>query len=318
MTCCFSTHDKSPCAYRSGRRPWGRREQESAGGQNPENTRREECRSRPLIGRDGPRVTSRAVSARRRAHVEHFVSGLGIPGKGFAAAARLTQERVQALVRDCFEEGSRSCTCAINQHGYTCTYTLRSYTSTQRDTRDARSPAQLAATANLRTKILHFRGFDSSAILGLWCGIFMSIGNVPDTSSQPVLLWIILVGNLSREIGRTRWQRFWRRSAPGAAERASAGHGPSKPFTTAWTSARTFHEKVMMRRTCLSSLCLPKVIRKRLESHIKVSYVRSINNVHRIMTRRPRRGPEFGMKALTLASELGSWSRFVKRTTNNF
>ena len=35
-------------------------------------------------------------------------------------------------------------------------------------------------TANLRTKILGFRGFDSSRVLDSWGGVLMSIGNLPE------------------------------------------------------------------------------------------------------------------------------------------
>ena len=51
-------------------------------------------------------------------------------------------------------------------------------------------------TANLRAKILDFRGFDSSRILILRGGILMSIGNVPESLSQRILVGIILVGRL--------------------------------------------------------------------------------------------------------------------------
>ena len=51
-------------------------------------------------------------------------------------------------------------------------------------------------TANLRTKILDFRGFDSSRILILRGRIFMSMGNFPDVLSQRILVGIILVGRL--------------------------------------------------------------------------------------------------------------------------
>ena len=50
--------------------------------------------------------------------------------------------------------------------------------------------------ANLRTKILDFRGFDSSRILILRGGILMSIGNFPEILSQRILVGIILVGRL--------------------------------------------------------------------------------------------------------------------------
>ena len=51
-------------------------------------------------------------------------------------------------------------------------------------------------TANLRTKILNFRGFDSSRILIRRGGILMSIGNFPDSLRYQILVGIILVGRL--------------------------------------------------------------------------------------------------------------------------
>ena len=52
------------------------------------------------------------------------------------------------------------------------------------------------ATANLRTKVLDFRGFDSSIILMLRGGILVYIGNSPDVLSHGILVGIILVGRL--------------------------------------------------------------------------------------------------------------------------
>ena len=59
-------------------------------------------------------------------------------------------------------------------------------------------PSQIISgyTATLRTKILDFRGFDSSRILSLRGGILMSIGNFPEVLSQGILEEIILVGRL--------------------------------------------------------------------------------------------------------------------------
>ena len=54
----------------------------------------------------------------------------------------------------------------------------------------------IESTANLRTKILDFRGFDSSILLSLRCGILMSIGDVQNVLSQQILVGIILVGRL--------------------------------------------------------------------------------------------------------------------------
>ena len=53
-----------------------------------------------------------------------------------------------------------------------------------------------AGTANLRTKILDFRGFDSSRILILRGGILMSIGDFPEVLSHIILVGMILVGRL--------------------------------------------------------------------------------------------------------------------------
>ena len=52
-------------------------------------------------------------------------------------------------------------------------------------------------TANLRTTILDFRGFDSSRILILRGGLLMSIGNFLESLSQAILVGIILVGRLT-------------------------------------------------------------------------------------------------------------------------
>ena len=51
-------------------------------------------------------------------------------------------------------------------------------------------------TVNLRTKILDFRGFGSSRILILRAGILMSMGNFPESLSQEIFVWIILVVRL--------------------------------------------------------------------------------------------------------------------------
>ena len=55
------------------------------------------------------------------------------------------------------------------------------------------------ATANLRTKILDFRVFDSSIILVVRGGIIIPIGNFAESLRQAILAGIILV---HREIGR--------------------------------------------------------------------------------------------------------------------
>ena len=57
--------------------------------------------------------------------------------------------------------------------------------------REAGTPA-----ANLNTNIMDFRGFDSSVILILRGGIPRPIGNLPGSSSQAILVGIMLVGRL--------------------------------------------------------------------------------------------------------------------------
>ena len=51
-------------------------------------------------------------------------------------------------------------------------------------------------TPNLPTKIVDFRGFDSSIILIQRGGILMSIGHLPESLSQAMLVGIMLVGRL--------------------------------------------------------------------------------------------------------------------------
>ena len=51
-------------------------------------------------------------------------------------------------------------------------------------------------TANLRTNIVDFRGFDSSIVLMLRGGIPGPIGNLPESLSQAILVGIISVGRL--------------------------------------------------------------------------------------------------------------------------
>ena len=51
-----------------------------------------------------------------------------------------------------------------------------------------------ANAADLRTKILDFGGFDSGISLLLRDGILMSIGSLPESSSQAILAGIISVG----------------------------------------------------------------------------------------------------------------------------
>ena len=62
----------------------------------------------------------------------------------------------------------------------------------------------IGSTANLRTKILDFRGIDSSRILIVRGGILKSIGNFPERLSQQILVGIILVGRLGVVIHKLR------------------------------------------------------------------------------------------------------------------
>ena len=52
------------------------------------------------------------------------------------------------------------------------------------------------STANLPTNIVDFRGFDSSIMLISRGGILMSIGDLPESSGQAMLVGIMLVGRL--------------------------------------------------------------------------------------------------------------------------
>ena len=51
-------------------------------------------------------------------------------------------------------------------------------------------------TANLRTNMMDFRGFDSCVISMLRGGILMSTGDFPEDSSQEMLVGVMLVGGL--------------------------------------------------------------------------------------------------------------------------
>ena len=63
---------------------------------------------------------------------------------------------------------------------------------------ESRTPLKVLPfdTANLRTKIMDFRGFDSSIILILRSGIPRPIGSFPECLSRAILVGIILVGRL--------------------------------------------------------------------------------------------------------------------------
>ena len=56
--------------------------------------------------------------------------------------------------------------------------------------------APVQATVNFPTKIMDFRGFDSSIILIIRGGIFMSVADFPESLSQAILVGIMLVGRL--------------------------------------------------------------------------------------------------------------------------
>ena len=61
--------------------------------------------------------------------------------------------------------------------------------------RCARAPQlDRQATGYGQSKILDFRGFDSRRVLILRGGIFMPIGNFPESLSQAILVGIILGG----------------------------------------------------------------------------------------------------------------------------
>ena len=78
-------------------------------------------------------------------------------------------------------------------------------------------------TANLRTSIMDFRGFDSSIILILRGGILMSIGDFLEDLSQAILVGIMLVGRLGV---------FW--SFVAAARRESYPRAPFSCFCPLW------------------------------------------------------------------------------------
>ena len=56
--------------------------------------------------------------------------------------------------------------------------------------------ATSTAAPDLRTNIMDFRGFDSSISLVIRGGIIMSLGDVPESLSQAILVGIMLLGRL--------------------------------------------------------------------------------------------------------------------------
>ena len=113
--------------------------------------------------------------------------------------------------------------------------------------------------ANLRTKILDFRGFDSSRILILRSGIPMSRGDFPEALNQLILVWVILVGRLKvlrhrpgAYLAAPRWELTCRSRDPCGTRRSTrAGilsmvvQSVSVVFRFAalpfWRCARFFH-----------------------------------------------------------------------------
>ena len=78
-----------------------------------------------------------------------------------------------------------------------------------------RTPRRVArGTANLRTTILDFRGFESNIILISRGGILMSMGNSPESSSQQMFVGIIFVGRLGTGRRSVCCTRYWDQGAP--------------------------------------------------------------------------------------------------------
>ena len=71
----------------------------------------------------------------------------------------------------------------------------------------ASAPGSLS-TANLRAKIMDFRGFDSCIILMLRGGIPRPIGNFPESLNQAILVVIIIVTRLGVEPVRLEASRW--------------------------------------------------------------------------------------------------------------
>ena len=85
-----------------------------------------------------------------------------------------------------------------NRSEYTCRTLLRVSVADRESERKARGSSSQRPPfrmANLRTKILDFRGFDSSRILILRGGIILSIGNSPEFSSRRILGVLLAQGD---------------------------------------------------------------------------------------------------------------------------
>ena len=83
---------------------------------------------------------------------------------------------------------------------------------------------RLRATANLRTNIMDFRGFDSSMILIIRAGIPRPMGNFLESLSQAILVGIMLVGRLgvSRHVQTVR---LTSRARVSSMHKADVTHG---------------------------------------------------------------------------------------------
>ena len=92
-----------------------------------------------------------------------------------------------------------------------------------------------SCTANLRAKILDFRGFASSRILSSRGGILLSIGKFPESLSQRlrILAARILAGRLG----------------------ALSGHRRHRRVEHAWASADMFVVLCLLFVLCLTTLC---------------------------------------------------------------
>ena len=72
------------------------------------------------------------------------------------------------------------------------------------------------ATANPRTNIIDFRGFDSNIILNLRGELFRPIGDFPESASQAMLVGIMLVGRLGVHMSQVPHARRALRTAHAA------------------------------------------------------------------------------------------------------
>ena len=66
--------------------------------------------------------------------------------------------------------------------------------------KDGNLVMETGCKANSPTKIMDFRGFDSSIILILMGGLPRPLGNFPESLTQAILVGIILVGKLGTDV----------------------------------------------------------------------------------------------------------------------